>query len=84
MARREAHPPLLADRGEEQDPFHPGKLFANADPCASAEGEEGEFRATRLCLRRPTLRIKAQWVRVVARVAVHDELAHEHNRVGRH
>ncbi len=72
LARLEAQPPALADRGQEQHAFHPGKRLADAAPCARPEREIGEARAGRLGLGGEALRVETEGVRPEARVAMDD------------
>jgi len=57
MAGHQLEAPPLRDRGQQQDAFHPGESFADANARASAEGEIRKFRT--LVRLRPSLRFEA-------------------------
>src|SRR5215207_7607598 len=82
-AGREAQAPAARERGEDEHGLHPREALADAAALAAAEGEVGELRPRRLCLRREALGVEALGLRPEARVAVHHVLADEDERAAR-
>ncbi len=84
MAWKDAQLKLLRDGGKKQCGFHHGEGTADAQAGPAAEGEIGELGQALLEFLRPALRMEALGLVKIARVAVHNPLAHDDARPPRH
>src|SRR5882724_5380733 len=80
MIWRQPHLPMLGQSRDEKSSLHPGKALADAAARSAAKRKIGKLRSSFARTSRPTIRIKSQRLRKIARVAVRHELAHQHQR----
>jgi len=71
---------MLGQSRDEKSSLHPGKALADAAARSAAKRKIGKLRSSFARTSRPTIRIKSQRLRKIARVAVCHELAHQHQR----
>src|SRR6185503_18530204 len=69
---------------DQKNSFHPGKPFADAATRSTAKRKVSELRSRFARLRDPTIRVKFERFGEVARISVHDKLAHQYQRFPRH
>src|SRR4051812_10090180 len=52
------HAPILSERGDEEDAFHPGEAFTDAAAWATAERKVSELRLASARFHSPALRVE--------------------------
>ncbi len=83
MGRVAVQPVALGDRGQDKRPLHQREAVADAQARPAAEGDVGEPRPRRRCLRRKAARLECLRVGPKQRVAVRHVGAHDNDRVSR-
>src|SRR5436190_23127760 len=82
MSWLQAQTPALSESGQNQDTFHPGEAFSDADACAAAEWKVSELGTCGI-LGEPTFGPEHEWIHEPARIAMHRIGTHQNDGASR-